>query len=292
MPNLVLHPDTAEAVQTVVRQAPHALLIVGAKGSGKTSLANLLSSEWLAVESESLANYPYFKVVASTDGIAAIRELQQFASLKVPGPAGQRPVNRIAFIEAADQLGDEAQNALLKLLEEPPVGMVLILSTEHERSMLPTIVSRTQSLVVKTPDRTDLKAHFIKRGYEAATVDQVLNMAGGLPGLAEVLLGGDRNQLLFQAAEQARAILRHTTFERLLLVDGLSKQKELAGQTVAMIIRMSEAALSQLAITAGPEAAKRAEQWQHIMSVSAVAQTKLQANVQAKLALTDLMLTL
>lgn len=292
MPDLVFHPDTAAAVQSVLERNPHALLIVGPSGSGKASLAQLLATSWLAVDAEALANYPYYKTVAADQGIAAIRELQQFASLKVPGTAGTRAVNRIAFVDMADQLGTEAQNALLKLLEEPPAGMVIMLSTEHERSMLPTIVSRAQSLAIKTPDPASLQTHFVSQGHEADSVKQVLNMTGGLPGMTAVLLAGDRTQLLFQAAEQARVILRHTTFERLLLVDTLSKQKDLAAQTVAMLIRMAQAALRQLASTASPEAAKRAEQWQHIMSVAAVAQNRLQTNGQAKLALTSLMLSL
>lgn len=70
-------------------------------------------------------------------GIDAVRALQRHA--------GMRPVlgrRRVALLEPAEAMGDVAQNALLKTLEEPPGAMVLILISHVGEGVLPTIVSR------------------------------------------------------------------------------------------------------------------------------------------------------
>ena len=75
--------------------------------------------------------------------IATIRQLLDFASRTGVGP------QRLAIIPAADRMGTEAANALLKLLEEPPEGFHLMLLAETER-LLPTVRSR---LTVMEPPR-------------------------------------------------------------------------------------------------------------------------------------------
>jgi DNA polymerase-3 subunit delta' len=80
--------------------------------------------------------------------IAQIRELQQAASLQ---PYEGR--NRVFIIDGAEHLNEESANCLLKTLEEPPAGVVIVLITTNETRLLPTIVSRCQrvQLVPVTP---------------------------------------------------------------------------------------------------------------------------------------------
>lgn len=78
-------------------------------------------------------------------GIDAVREMKRKVSLK-PFAGGSK-----AFvIEDAHTLTEEAQNALLKTLEEPPVNTVFVLTSRNEDLILPTIVSRCQVLRVTT----------------------------------------------------------------------------------------------------------------------------------------------
>jgi DNA polymerase-3 subunit delta' len=77
-------------------------------------------------------------------GIDDIRGLQRLANL--PPYEGKY---KVFIIDDAEYLSTEAANSLLKILEEPPQGVVwLLLATEEER-LLPTIVSRCQRLELK-----------------------------------------------------------------------------------------------------------------------------------------------
>lgn len=68
--------------------------------------------------------------------IQQIRRLAQWAHL-APGLS-----RKVAVIEGADAINESARNALLKLLEEPPEGVTLILTTTRRSAIMPTIVSR------------------------------------------------------------------------------------------------------------------------------------------------------
>ncbi len=78
-------------------------------------------------------------------GIEQAREIKDFLSLK-PYQGNKRAVVLIA----AENLTDAAQNALLKTLEEPPDGTILILGASSEDQLLPTIISRCRVINLAT----------------------------------------------------------------------------------------------------------------------------------------------
>lgn len=87
---------------------------------------------------------PYGLSGARVDGsisIEAVRELQREGSLRPF--EGKR---KVAIILEADRMTVQAANALLKTLEEPPGGMLLILTSARPHALLPTIVSRCQPI--------------------------------------------------------------------------------------------------------------------------------------------------
>ena len=63
---------------------------------------------------------------------------------------------RVFIIPQAEKLGDEAQNALLKILEEPPVFDRFILCTENASALLNTIRSRSVRLTLPVPFEADM----------------------------------------------------------------------------------------------------------------------------------------
>ena len=85
--------------------------------------------------------------------IAQVRALQ--SALRLRGTPGAR---RVAVIADAEWLNQEAQNALLRLLEEPPAGCSLLLVTQTAAGLLATVRSRCQRLQIPFPsphlDRT------------------------------------------------------------------------------------------------------------------------------------------
>jgi DNA polymerase III subunit delta' len=109
---------------------------------------------------------------------------------------------RIAIVDSADEMNDNAANALLKILEEPPPkGIVLLLSHAPGR-LLPTIRSRCQRLDLKPLDEASLAVALARLLPEAQPADRaaLAHLAEGSLGLALRLAGGDELELA-RAAE-------------------------------------------------------------------------------------------
>lgn len=140
---------------------------------------------------------------AGSVGIEQVRKLKQELSLKPH--SGEW---RISVIPNAERLGIPAQNALLKLLEEPPVQVVLILTATASDRLLPTTVSRCRQVRFTTPTVEEVaKALNESQAMEAA------ELADGRPGLAKLYLEepermkavGSRRELLRQVVEASAA---------------------------------------------------------------------------------------
>ena len=91
---------------------------------------------------------------------------------------------KIAIIDDADYLNAEGANALLKLLEEPPPGSVIILITTHANRQLPTIRSRAQ-LIRFQPLTTPQLAQLLQDEGFAESPQQALTMAHAGSGSIE-----------------------------------------------------------------------------------------------------------
>jgi DNA polymerase-3 subunit delta' len=137
----------------------HAFLISGAHGSGKEELAarliQLVSGtsqsggmdlfgEPVLVETPALDDLEsgWIRVVrprmkSRRIGVEEIRNLEQTLHLAAPGGAC-----KVGVITEADRMNDQAANAFLKTLEEPPQNTLLLLLTANPQRLLPTILSR------------------------------------------------------------------------------------------------------------------------------------------------------
>jgi len=160
------------------------------------------------------------------------------------------------------------------------------LTASSTQSLLPTIQSRVRQLPILPPSLDELTSHFSSLGYSTASIQKALQLSGELPGLASALLTEDQNHPLVIAVVHARGILQSKLYERLLLVDGLSKQKQLCLDILYVLGRMSRMALLR---TTDPKASQR---WQRIMRSTYSANEQFEHNAQAKLVLTNLMLEL
>lgn len=290
MDGYILHPHTADAVHAFAQAPAHAVLLLGANGIGKGTLAQVIAARVLQLsDAEKLATYPHVKQLAATGkesiSIEQIRELQQFVRLRTTGSA---TIRRVIIVEHAEAMTTEAQNAFLKLLEEPPADTIIIMTASHIHNLLPTIRSRVQTITITPPVKDKVTAFFAKQ-YTATQVTQAYFLSGGLPGLMHALLEGDTSHPLVQHVGQAKQTLQQSPFERLVAIDGLTKDKANAQLFCEALARIAEAGIAQASAKTDD---KRLRQWHRILRETHEAQEAFAANANTKLVLTNLMLQL
>lgn len=107
--------------------------------------------------------------------VGQIRELSSFLELSSHRSAGLR----IALIHPAESFNLESANALLKMLEEPPPGVIFILVSHQPQRLLPTIISRCQKIDMPVPT-TEVALQWLEQ-QSLKNADQQLHYAGGSP---------------------------------------------------------------------------------------------------------------
>lgn len=143
--DLLLHPRTRQLVDKLSIHLPHGLIIDGPNGIGVRQLAETLAK---GVGSPVLVIKPKKKVkgewaVDPKEGsviIDDIRQLYEQTRTRQPG-------KQVYIIDTGEKsMTHAAQNAFLKLLEEPHTGLHFIIATHQFDQLLPTITSRSQRL--------------------------------------------------------------------------------------------------------------------------------------------------
>lgn len=196
----VFHPRTKLQFETFLKKPSHAVLLTGAEGSGKFFaskwLANQLDSEYIVVESSK---------DKSAITIDQIRELYNFT----------RTGNALAvIIKDAQELGSEAQNAFLKLLEEPPKNTTFILTALRPELLLSTIRSRVQHIEILPPSAQQLKESVNAEG----NIDSLLITTKGLAGTFITLVeNADQHTEHQEAIQLAKKFYAGSAYQRHLL---------------------------------------------------------------------------
>ena len=133
----------------------HAYIFSGARGVGKTTTARILAKALNCVKGPAaepcnecdscreISQGNSLDVIeidaASNRGIDQIRELREMVRY---APAGGR--YKVVILDEAHMLTDEASNALLKTLEEPPDRVIFVMATTEPENLADTIRSRSQ----------------------------------------------------------------------------------------------------------------------------------------------------
>ena len=193
----------------------HFYLICGPEGSGRHTLARLLSAAILcrSANKPCLACHPCRKVlegnhpdlITVTDpehknvAVKIVRQIRE-EMFVLPNESEYK----IYFLP--QELGIEGQNALLKILEEPPAYGVFILLTDNPERLLPTVRSRCTQLQLR-PLKTGVLKEALRREFpkaEQADIDAAAERSGGFLGQAKALLTKG-SELPPQTAEFAAA---------------------------------------------------------------------------------------
>lgn len=286
MSELLLHEQTAKQIEAFLARPVHAVLIEGPAGSGKGSLASYLAAQLLSISESGLANHSFFMRIEQNGAISidTIRLLQEFVKLKT---IGSQPIRRAIIIEQAQTMTLEAQNAFLKLLEEPPTDTIIILTATPNQSLLPTIYSRLQKIQLKTPVKADLTKFFTS--HPEAEVERAYYMSNGQVGLMQALLNKDTEHPLSASIAEAKAIFRLSPFERLIKIDHWSKNKEQLPIFLHALSLVSHAVLVQATEKNDERLMKKSHT---VLRHITYTQSILKHNPNTKLLLTDLMLNI
>lgn len=231
----LLHPDTARDLEGISDALPHAIGIYGDHGTGLTTTAKYIA-ERVGASFEIV--YPERQdsvdIDKGTITIDIIRRLYRVTQ-------GKEKKARCIVITNADTMSPEAQNAFLKLLEEPTKNISFVLLIHNKDSILPTVWSRLQRHRIRQITDEQSEQLLTTLGVsDTSKRRQLLFLAKGLPALLTKL---SQNEKAFndeaELLRQARTFIQGTQYERLLICHSVRDSRDKA-------LRMTQYAMSLL----------------------------------------------
>ena len=231
----------------------HAYLITGPEGVGKETLALAFAKaincekppaegqfcdRCLSCRQINQHRYPDLTILRLSEGskdlkIDQIREMQQTLTL-----APYQSRYRIVLIPDFQRATVAASNALLKSLEEPPSRAILILTADAKESLLETIASRCEMLLLRPSSIAALEAYLRdEKALEPGRAKRLAHLSGGRVGAA---LSFDQDQELLDKYDEAlndlADLLNSRRRERLQYIERLQQRKNSSREQYAFLV--------------------------------------------------------
>ncbi len=285
----LLHPVTARQLAGL-RPGAASAIFVGPVGLGRTTAAIALAQrlncpagggdDCQSCRSLAGGNHPDLIMIQATTpslGVEVVKGLQEQLMVQPYYEASQR----VVVIEPAERLTLEAQNRLLKTLEEPPPRTLIILITTTAEALTTTIRSRCEQVRFVVPTAPEIKDWLAESGASADRVAEIERLRLNRPArIARLLSDPEALEGHRQLSQLAAQVLAGSLYDRLLLVPSLLAQGLGATELTSALRRQ---------ITAAAPAAVEL-----LRSLEALGRyhRRLASNVGAKLALEGLVLEL
>jgi DNA polymerase-3 subunit delta' len=208
-----LHVQNALEGMIARQRIPQTLLFAGLQGLGKATLARRFAARLLGsaekIERDDLSLPENTELIADREKLPPEKRNEDplffgthpdFLTFAPDGPQRQigipqmrllkelaqyKPLHgdrRIFLIDRADRAGEQAENSVLKTLEEPPDHLILILTAENLYDLLPTVRSRSVVLNFSPLSNTDMQEFARIRGVVKPELR--IALSGGSPGIA------------------------------------------------------------------------------------------------------------
>lgn len=220
--DVVGHKDILKYISSAVEnnRVSHAYILNGERGSGKKMLANLFAMTLLCEtgdnepcgkchsckQAESDNHPDIIRVTHEKPNSISVDDIRTQVNNTVDIKPYQGPY-KVYIIPQADMMTPQAQNAILKTIEEPPSYAVFLLLTENAETLLPTINSRCVMLKLRNIKDTLIKKYLMENleipDYKA---DMCTAFAQGNMGRAIMLANSDHFN---EIREEAVQLLKH-----------------------------------------------------------------------------------
>ena len=238
---LVGNKTVLQTIKNALAQSklPHAVVIDGPDGVGKQVLAKYLAKAAVCENADApcgnckgcrlaeAGSHPDITVISpeqnkKTISVAQIREMRNEAYIKA-----HMASRRVFIINRADQISEQSQNALLKVLEEPPAEVMFILITRARAALLTTVLSRCVVLTLSAPERSEAAEYIISKTAKSKNeVCEALERANGNIGLALDIISQTQKSSAYNTASSfLNLFLEDNQFEMLKLLNPLEKDR-------------------------------------------------------------------
>ena len=244
-----------ETLRNAVRsdRVSHAVLFVGPRGTGKTSLARILAKALNCTNLQdgdpcdtceacvSIREGRALDLIeidaASNRGIDAIRDLRERIQY---GPTDLR--RKVYILDEAHQITKDAWNALLKSLEEPPDFVAFMFASTHPQDFPPAILSRLQRYDVRRLTVEEIEGKLAR----ILAAESVTAEPGAVRLIARLAAGGmrDAESILDQVLGSAGATIDEASVRDLL---GLADAEAIDRLTAALVDGDAGAGIAVLA---------------------------------------------
>lgn len=219
---------------------PHAFIIFGEKGVGKRTLAREMASEILCERGSgepcgkcsacmklSRDIHPDFiaKTPSGKSGNYLTEDLRNIISdASVTPSEGDK---KIYFLPSIDKALPEAQNMLLKIVEEPPRHVMFIMTAESKERILPTILSRVISIGITEPSEDECLSALIENGVAREEAERAVAVFGGNIGRCmEYIENGGEVEYLQAVKAIVGAMIERDEFKMAAVMSELDSPKQ------------------------------------------------------------------
>lgn len=212
---------------------PHAILLNGIEGLGKFHFAQSLAAGLLCKQPLSdgtacgqchschllaVNSHPDLRIIERQEDAKLIKIDQIRAAKEFLSITSHSGSYRILIINPAEVMNRAAMNALLKILEEPGSGAILLLVCHHPALLLMTVKSRCQSLSFYPVESAEVKAWLQTMQTEIMDADLLTALSQGAPLKAVAWIDEDKRQQRQQVLD-ALAVLNQYHFDPVKLAD-------------------------------------------------------------------------
>ena len=220
----LIHPSSDLTLSLLMKNLPQSLLLTGPVGVGLGTIASYIAHEvgttTFTVLPEKDEKVDITKGVISVDSIRRLYDQTR----------GIQTGKLVIVIDYAERMGHQAQNAFLKLLEEPGTNIHFILATHTPSKLLPTITSRAQSLDVRPLTHKQTEAFLDDLGIKNNQKRiQLTFMADGLPAeLKRLATDNTYFESRVAIVRDARDLLQGSIYRKLVVAQAYKDNREAA----------------------------------------------------------------